>query len=97
MAASRLWLWQAPNRVKAACAMARIGGDGGERPVRVIHAAPPFQDDDKAQMVLEGRAGMITVDFCRGSGGRVPGHQQPGGGGPGQWRRHRAGHPGLSD
>jgi hypothetical protein len=49
-----LWLWQAPNRVKVACAMARIGGDAGERAVRVIHAAPPFQDDDKAQMVLEG-------------------------------------------
>lgn len=49
-----LWVWQAPNRVKIAVAMARINGDGGERPVRVIRAAPPFQDADKAELVLKG-------------------------------------------
>lgn len=49
-----LWLWQAPNRVKAAFAMARIGGEGGERPVRTIHGAPPFDDGNKAQAVFEG-------------------------------------------
>jgi len=49
-----LWLWQAPNRVKAAFAMARINGEGGEREVRTIHGPPPVNDGNKAQAVVEG-------------------------------------------
>lgn len=49
-----LWLWQAPNRVKVALAMARIAGEGGDKPVRTIHGAPPYRDDDKAQVVFQG-------------------------------------------
>lgn len=49
-----LWLWQAPNRVKVAFAMARLNGDAGERPVRVIHGPPPVDDGNKGQAVFEG-------------------------------------------
>jgi hypothetical protein len=49
-----LWLWQAPNRVKAACAMARLNGEGGDKPVKIVHGAPPHRDDDKAELVFMG-------------------------------------------
>jgi hypothetical protein len=48
-----LWLWKAKG-TKMALAMARIKGDGGERPVQVIRGIPPFMDDDKAEIVTKG-------------------------------------------
>ena len=48
-----MWLWQRRGR-KMAFAMARIGGDGAERPARLITAAAPTNDDAKAQMVYDG-------------------------------------------
>lgn len=49
-----LWLWMADNQVKGTFAMARIGGDGAERPVVRIYGAPPVRDDDKAQICFQG-------------------------------------------
>ncbi len=49
-----LWLWQAPNLRKVAFAMARLNGEAGERPVRVVHGPPPVDDNNKAQAVFEG-------------------------------------------
>lgn len=48
-----MWLWRDKGK-KMAFAMARRSGDGGDKPVRTILGAPPFQDSDKAQICFEG-------------------------------------------
>jgi hypothetical protein len=46
-----LWLWKAKGK-KLAFAMARKAGDGGDKPIRVVHdRAPPYRDADKAEFV----------------------------------------------
>jgi hypothetical protein len=46
-----LWLWKVKGK-KMALAMARKGGAGGDKPIRVLReTAPPFNDDDKAEFV----------------------------------------------
>lgn len=46
-----VWLW-AEKGWKAAFAMARKNGEGGDKPVYVVRdGAPPFQDADKAEFV----------------------------------------------
>lgn len=45
-----LWLWRVKGK-KMAFAMSRVGGDGGDKPVNTVLAAPPINDADKAELV----------------------------------------------
>ncbi len=48
-----LWLWTARGK-KMAFAMARKGGEGGDKPVNTVLAAPPYNDADKAEFTYLG-------------------------------------------